>query len=60
MEEFLLRQNIKRYERLLWSSTDRKEQLLLIDLLVEELKKQREASDRAAAFPALPGCQSQV
>ena len=48
-EEFVRRQNIERYERLLCSSTDRKEQLLLIDLLVEELKKQRDASDRAAA-----------
>jgi hypothetical protein len=48
-EEFVRRQNIQRYERLLCASTDRKEQLLLIDLLVEELKKQREASDRAMA-----------
>jgi hypothetical protein len=48
MEEVVRRQNIERYERLLCSSTDRKEQLLLVDLLVEELKKQRAASDRAA------------
>ena len=49
MEEFVRRQNIERYEQLLCSSTDRDEQLRLIPLLVEELKKQRETSDRALA-----------
>ena len=49
MEELVLRQNIERYERLLCSSTDRDEQLRLIPLLVEELKKQRETSGRALA-----------
>jgi hypothetical protein len=49
MEETVRRQNIERYERLLCSSTDRGEQLRLIELLVEELKKQRETSDRTLA-----------
>jgi len=49
MEEFVRRQNIERYGRRLCSSTDRKEQRLLIELPVEELKKQREASERAVA-----------
>ena len=40
------RQNIERYERLLCSSTDRDELLRLIQLLVEELTKQREAINR--------------
>ena len=57
MEEFVRRQNIKRCERQLCSSTDRKEQLLLIELLVEEQKKEREASNRAVAFPTLPSWQ---
>jgi len=49
MEESVRRQNIERYERLFCSSTDREEQLRLLQLLVEELKKQRETSDRAFA-----------
>jgi hypothetical protein len=49
MEETVRRQNIERYERLLCSSTDRSERLRLIQLLVEELKKQRETSDRTLA-----------
>ena len=49
MEEFVRRQNIERYERLLCSSTDRNEQPHLVHLVVEELKKQHEMSDRAFA-----------
>jgi hypothetical protein len=49
MEEFVRRQTIERCEQLLCSSTDRDEQLRLVQLLVEELKKQREMSNRALA-----------
>ena len=47
MGESVRRQNIERYEQLLCFSTDRDEQLRLIPLLVEELKKQRETINRA-------------
>jgi hypothetical protein len=47
MEESVPRQNIERYERLLCSSTHRDELLRLIQLLVEELTKQRETINRA-------------
>jgi len=60
LEEFVRRQNIERYERLLCSSTDRKEQLLLIDLLVEELKKQRDASERAVASATVDARVTQI
>jgi len=52
-DHFVRRQNIQRYVSRLCSSNDRREQLLVLELLVEELKRQREASERATASAGL-------
>jgi hypothetical protein len=45
MGQFIRRQNVERYWRLLDCVTDQSERQRILDLLVEERQKQRDAGD---------------